>query len=153
MPAKEQKDPAAVSLGRRGGLARVPKGVSVLSPEERSERARQAAVARWAKKKAEAKKGKGSQGAVMPEHNGTTRIDRIERAIEALIEGHARLTDGHQQFLAAQVSLADAQHKSENQLTKLAGAMAVLAAAQKHSDERLDIVVKMMDDFIRHNPR
>ena len=52
----KKKNPAAVELGRLGGLAKVPKGVSVLSDEERSERARVAAQARWGKKKAGSKK-------------------------------------------------------------------------------------------------
>ncbi len=40
-----EKDPAAVSLGRRGGLARKRS----LSPEELSEQARNAVAARWDK--------------------------------------------------------------------------------------------------------
>lgn len=42
-----------VETGRRGGSAKVPKGVAVLSPEERKERARQAAIARWSQKKSQ----------------------------------------------------------------------------------------------------
>ena len=52
----KKKNPAAVELGRKGGLKKVPKGVSVLSDEERSERGRAAAQARWGTKKT--KKGK-----------------------------------------------------------------------------------------------
>lgn len=44
------KNAAAVELGRLGGQARVPKGVSALTDEERSERGKQAAAARWGKK-------------------------------------------------------------------------------------------------------
>lgn len=51
-----KKNPAAVELGRLGGQARVPKGVSVLTEEERSERGRQAAEKRWGKKKKKAPK-------------------------------------------------------------------------------------------------
>jgi len=50
--AKKKKDPAAVALGRKGGkkggLARAAK----LTPEQRSESARKAVQARWAKAKA-----------------------------------------------------------------------------------------------------
>jgi hypothetical protein len=42
-----RKDPAAVSLGRRGGKARVKNQ----TPEQRKESARRAAQARWAKAK------------------------------------------------------------------------------------------------------
>ena len=44
------------AIGRKGGQARVPKGPATLSPERRSEIARKAVQARWAKAK---KKGKG----------------------------------------------------------------------------------------------
>jgi len=47
----KQKDPAAVSLGRRGGKAKVPKGFAMLTPTERSAIAKKASKARWAKKK------------------------------------------------------------------------------------------------------
>ena len=48
MPAKKQrKNPAAVELGRRGGLARRTK----MTPEQRSEIARKAVTARWARHK------------------------------------------------------------------------------------------------------
>lgn len=46
-----KKNAAAVALGRLGGQARVPKGVSALTDEERSERGKKAAAARWGKKK------------------------------------------------------------------------------------------------------
>lgn len=45
----KRKDPAAVSLGRRGGKAKVPKGTSMLSKKERVRRAKEAAKARWGK--------------------------------------------------------------------------------------------------------
>jgi hypothetical protein len=43
----EEKNPAAVALGKLGGKARAEK----LTPEQRSEIARKAAKARWAKKR------------------------------------------------------------------------------------------------------
>jgi hypothetical protein len=50
------KDPAAVSLGRKGGLKKVKKGAAMLSPEEMKERAKAMAQARWGTKKKKAKK-------------------------------------------------------------------------------------------------
>jgi hypothetical protein len=44
------KDPAAVALGRRGGLKGGKARAANMTPEERSEAARRAAVGRWAKK-------------------------------------------------------------------------------------------------------
>jgi hypothetical protein len=50
-----RKNPAAVALGRLGGLAAAGKGGRVLAQkmtaEQRSESARRAATARWKKKK------------------------------------------------------------------------------------------------------
>ncbi len=43
----EGKDPAAVSLGRRGGLKGGKARAARLTPEQRSEIAKKAAVARW----------------------------------------------------------------------------------------------------------
>ncbi len=47
-PVKE-KDPLAVELGRRGGKKGGAARAAKLSPEQRSERARAAAAARWKK--------------------------------------------------------------------------------------------------------
>ncbi len=46
-PEKQAKDPAAVSLGRRGGLKGGKARAMALTPEERREIAYKAARARW----------------------------------------------------------------------------------------------------------
>jgi len=46
-PEKQAKDPAAVSLGRRGGLKGGRARAKALTPEERREIAYKAARARW----------------------------------------------------------------------------------------------------------
>ncbi len=46
-PADDGKDPAAVSLGRRGGLKGGKARAAKLTPEQRSEIARRAAATRW----------------------------------------------------------------------------------------------------------
>jgi hypothetical protein len=46
----DEKNPAAVELGRRGGLKGGPARAAKLSSEQRSESARKAAAARWAKR-------------------------------------------------------------------------------------------------------
>jgi hypothetical protein len=43
------KDPAAVALGRRGGLKGGKARAAKLTPEQRTEAARKAAAARWSK--------------------------------------------------------------------------------------------------------
>jgi len=49
--AKPEKNPAAVALGRLGGLKGGKARAERLSPERRKEIARKAAEARWGKKK------------------------------------------------------------------------------------------------------
>jgi len=44
-----KKNPAAVALGRKGGLKKVSKGFGKLSPERRAEVAAAAAAKRWKK--------------------------------------------------------------------------------------------------------
>lgn len=44
------KDPAAVALGRKGGLKGGKARAASMTPEQRSEAARKAAAARWSKK-------------------------------------------------------------------------------------------------------
>jgi hypothetical protein len=46
-PADDGKDPAAVALGRKGGLKGGRARADKLTPEQRSEIARKAAHARW----------------------------------------------------------------------------------------------------------
>ena len=66
MPKKKdsEKDTAAVSLGRRGGLAAAGKGPRAywenMTPEERAEAVEKARLARWAKK-SEKERSEGGQ--------------------------------------------------------------------------------------------
>jgi hypothetical protein len=48
----KRKNPYAVALGRRGGKKGGPARAAAMTPEERSESARKAVLARWAKYKA-----------------------------------------------------------------------------------------------------
>ena len=48
-PEEQGKDPAAVSLGRRGGLKGGKARAASMTTKERSDAARKAASARWAK--------------------------------------------------------------------------------------------------------
>ncbi|MGO9119720.1 MAG: hypothetical protein ACLQPD_19170 [Desulfomonilaceae bacterium] len=50
---KKKKNPYAVALGRRGGKKGGPARAAAMTPAERSESARKAVLARWAKAKAE----------------------------------------------------------------------------------------------------
>jgi hypothetical protein len=48
-PPAPVKDPAAVELGRKGGLIGGKRRAAAMTPEERRDSARKAALARWAK--------------------------------------------------------------------------------------------------------
>lgn len=50
VPMRHRKNPAAVALGRRGGLQRAKSGIDKIDPARRHEIASGAARARWAKK-------------------------------------------------------------------------------------------------------
>lgn len=51
-PSATSKDPHAVALGRKGGLRGGPARANKLTQEQRSESARKAVMARWAKYRA-----------------------------------------------------------------------------------------------------
>jgi len=60
-PPDPDKDPAAVALGRKGGKKGGKARAANMTPEERSEAARKAAIARWAKEKNTKKEVDGDQ--------------------------------------------------------------------------------------------
>ena len=49
--ARKRKNPYAVALGRKGGRKGGPARAASMTPEQRSESARNAVMARWAKAK------------------------------------------------------------------------------------------------------
>jgi len=54
--AKFKKNPAAVALGRLGGLKGGPARAAKMTPEQRSAAGRKAVLARWVKKRKEPSK-------------------------------------------------------------------------------------------------
>jgi hypothetical protein len=56
MDKPQRKNPAAVALGRKGGKIGGPARAASMTAEERSESARKAVLARWAKVKKQHKK-------------------------------------------------------------------------------------------------
>jgi len=69
-------------------------------------------------------------------------MDRVERMMELLITDHVKFSDEHKQLLTAQVVLTD-------RMDRLTITMQELAEAQKHTDERMGVLVHTMDGFIR----
>jgi hypothetical protein len=68
----------------------------------------------------------------MPENNGTSRLDRIERALELLVDDHVQFREEHKLLLTAQVLLTEAQKRTEE--------------AQKRTDEKLAALAVTVDE-------
>ncbi|MCL4852004.1 MAG: hypothetical protein KJZ78_11575 [Bryobacteraceae bacterium] len=75
--ATKKKNPAAVVLGRKGGKKGGPARAAKLTPKQRSESARKAVLARWAK----AKEGKRTRM-----ETKTTSTDTSDKAVLTLLK-------------------------------------------------------------------
>lgn len=69
--------------------------------------------------------------------------------MELLVNDHLRFDDEHKRLLTAQVVLTDAQARTEKALGKLAEAQRELYEAQKHTGERMDALIAVVDDLVR----
>jgi hypothetical protein len=85
----------------------------------------------------------------MPEENGTGRLDRIERILDALAVKLAAMNDqfdrmreehnrDYKQLMTAQVLMQDN--------------LRILVENQKHFDQRVDKLVSAIGEFIRSRP-
>jgi hypothetical protein len=75
-----------------------------------------------------------------PEQNGYSnpRMDRLEKLMDLLITDHLTFSDEHKKLLTAQVVLTDTVQK--------------LGEAQKHTEERLNALITVVDGLIRNRP-
>lgn len=71
-------------------------------------------------------------------HDGSSRLDRIERAIEALIEGHEGLLVSHKQLLTAQIVMTDT-------ITTLGKRVDALTERVDALTQRVDVLVAKVD--------
>ncbi len=69
-------------------------------------------------------------------------MDRVEQMMELLITDHVKFSDEHKQLLTAQVVLTD-------RMDRLSTTRQELAESQQHTDERMGVLVHMMDEFLR----
>jgi hypothetical protein len=76
------------------------------------------------------------------------RMDRIERSLEMLIADHVKFSDEHSKLLTAQVLLTDRVDKLAGSVQELRDAQKTTDEQMKGTDERLGILIKMMDTFI-----
>jgi hypothetical protein len=111
------------------------------------------------------------RNSVMPPQNPSEernpyerRFERIEAALAALAENSQKATeilfkatdglaDGYKQLLTAQVIMADAQTKAEQQIAALAEAQAKSELAQAETQGKLDALIHMWDEMIRERGR
>jgi len=84
------------------------------------------------------------------ETNGAGRMDRLERLMELLIDDHVKIVDEHKMLLKSQVVLTD----QVDQLAKTTEiAIRELKEAQKHTDDRLNTLITIVDGIVRNRPQ
>ena len=81
--------------------------------------------------------------------SGESRLDRLEGLMALLIEDHVQFREEHKQLLTAQVLLTDRVDKVAGTLDT---AIKELSAAQRHTDERLNALISVVDDLVRRPP-
>jgi DNA invertase Pin-like site-specific DNA recombinase len=79
------------------------------------------------------------------DQNGRNRLDRIEAILLRVVETQDRMQLDLKQLLTAQVVLTD-------RVDRLAQSVADLADAQKHTEERLNALIAVVDDIVRKRP-
>lgn len=92
----------------------------------------------------------------MAEQNGSSRMDRIERALELLISDHVQFREEHKALLTSQILLTDKVDKLSDELKALAKhtdeRFAEVAERFAATDERLNALINVVDGFIRRPP-
>lgn len=91
--------------------------------------------------------------------HGESRLDRMEKLMELLIQDHLAFRDEHRQFrddlrqlLIAQVVLTDRVDKLAQHVDKLDLRMEKLAESSQRSDERMDALIAVVDGIVRRQP-
>lgn len=74
--------------------------------------------------------------------SGESRLDRLEGLMALLIENHVQFREEHKQLLTAQIILTD----------RLDRFITVTEEAGKHTDERLNALITVVDGVIRKFP-
>jgi hypothetical protein len=84
--------------------------------------------------------------------NGNARMDRLEHLMELLITDHLSFSDDHKKLLTAQVVLTDRLDQLTDRLDKLAVSVQELRDQGKHTDDRLNALITVVDGLIRNRP-
>ena len=81
--------------------------------------------------------------------NGQSRLDRMEGLMGLLVEDHVKFQEEHKLLLMAQVVLTD---RVDRLAQTLDTAVREISEAQKHTDERLNALIAVVDDLVRKRP-
>jgi len=84
--------------------------------------------------------------------SGDSRLDRLEGLMALLIEDHVQFREEHKQLLTAQVVVTDRVDKLAITMDTAVIAIKDLTAAQRHTDDRLNALISVVDDIVRHRP-
>jgi peptidoglycan hydrolase CwlO-like protein len=74
--------------------------------------------------------------------HGKSPLDRLEEFTETLLQEHIAFAEEHKKLLTAQVVLND-------QLQSLSALQKDLTESHKHTDERMNALIAVVDDLIR----
>ena len=81
--------------------------------------------------------------------SGESRLDRMERLMALLIEDHGRFDEDHAKFREEHKLLLTAQVVLTDRLDRF---IKETAEAGKHTDERLNALISIVDGIIRRQP-
>jgi len=81
--------------------------------------------------------------------NGQSRLDRLEGLMGLLVEDHVKFQEEHKLLLTAQIVLTD---RVDRLAQTVDTAVRELSEAQKHTDERLNALIAVVDDLVRKRP-
>ena len=84
--------------------------------------------------------------------SGESRLDRMEGLMALLIDDHVQFREEHRMLLAAQVVLTDRVDKLGARLDTTITAIQELTASQRHTDERLNALIGVVDELVRRRP-
>jgi hypothetical protein len=81
----------------------------------------------------------------MSENNGSTRLDRIEQALELLISDHVQFREEHKKLLTAQVLLTGQVQRIGEQVERLTEKVDRLTEKVDRVIERVDRVTGLLE--------
>jgi hypothetical protein len=82
-----------------------------------------------------------------------SRLDRMEGMIEVILNRHIAFEEDHAQLLKAQVVLTDRLGQLTKIVVDVVEAQKRNEEAWKHTDERLNALITIVDNLIRNPPR